>query len=119
MEGVRALAASLQIGLASVVFLGGAPRERARVREMLPEVLVPELPEDPLLRPGAVEALRCFDAPFLSHEDLVRTHLYAEERRRGEERHRLGSLGAGSPRSASARASSGCGPRAWAARRSC
>jgi FkbH-like protein len=93
-RNVAALAAELNLGLQSVVFIDDNPFERARVREALPEVLVPEWPEDKLLYPGALASLRCFDAPAPSREDAERTRLYATERQRDASRAEVGSLDA-------------------------
>jgi len=86
------LAAELNLGLDSVVFIDDNPEERDRVREALPDVLVPEWPNDKLLFPAALAALRCFDAPAVSREDAERTELYASERRRGAMRAEVGSV---------------------------
>jgi FkbH-like protein len=83
-RNVAGLAAELNIGLQSVVFIDDNPAERARVREALPEVLVPEWPEDVLLYPSAIDSLSCFDTPAISDEDLTRTSLYVQERERRE-----------------------------------
>ncbi len=76
---IAALAAELNLGLDSVVFLDNSAVERARVREALPEVLVPELPELPEQIPGALQRLDCFDTPHTSEEDRARGALYAQE----------------------------------------
>ena len=55
---VASLAAELNIGLSEVVFIDDHPAERARVREALPEVMVPEWPEDPALYADALAELR-------------------------------------------------------------
>lgn len=89
---VAAIAKELNLGLESVVFIDDNPVERARVHEALPEVFVPDWPDDPLLSAAALRALRCFDAPSLSDEDRARTEQYAAERRRTEEREGVGSL---------------------------
>lgn len=81
-QNVADLVASVRLGLDAVVFIDDNPRERGRLREALPEVLVPEWPEDPLLYRTALEALLCFDTPTLSQEDTERTRLYAEENAR-------------------------------------
>jgi FkbH-like protein len=91
-RNVADLAAELNLGLQSVVFIDDNPVERARVREALPEVLVPEWPEDKLLYPSALLALRCFDAPAISREDAGRTALYAAERERDALKRDVGSL---------------------------
>jgi FkbH-like protein len=86
------LAAELNLGLQSVVFLDDNPAERARVREMLPEVLVPDWPTDKLLYPAALQALHCFDAPLLSAEDAQRTEMYRREHQREESKQQVGNL---------------------------
>jgi FkbH-like protein len=91
-RNVAELAAELNLGLQSVVFIDDNPVERARVREALPEVLVPDWPEDKLLYPGTLQSLRCFDAPALSREDATRTQLYAAEQQRESSRQEVGSL---------------------------
>jgi len=89
---VADLVAGLNLGLASAVFIDDHPIERARVREALPEVLVPEWPEDPALFAHALLSLRCFDVPALSREDAARTELYAAERHRQELGTKVGSV---------------------------
>jgi FkbH-like protein len=72
----------LNIGLQSVVFLDDTPYERARVKESLPEVMVPNLPLDPVHYPGFLSKLRCFDTSFISKEDKKRVDLYKSEFKR-------------------------------------
>jgi FkbH-like protein len=91
-RNIADLAAELNLGLQSVVFIDDNPVERARVREALPEVLVPEWPKDPLMYPSALHALRCFDVPAISREDAERTRLYAAERERERIKTDVGSL---------------------------
>ena len=81
-KNIAEIARELNLGLQSVVFIDDNPVERARVREALPEVLVPEWPEDKLLYASTLRSLGCFDAPALSREDAERTELYAAERKR-------------------------------------
>lgn len=86
------LATELNLGLQSVVFIDDNPAERARVREALPEVLVPPWPENPLLYRRALLSLQCFDTPSLSEEDRQRTQAYVSERQRSELKRQVGSL---------------------------
>jgi FkbH-like protein len=86
------LAAELNLGLQSVVFIDDSPIERARVREALPEVLVPEWPENKLHYPSALSQLRCFDIQATTREDSERTQLYSAERERRDLRREVGSL---------------------------
>ena len=82
----------LNLGLQSVVFVDDNPVERARVREALPEVLVPEWPEDKYLYRSALAALRCFDVASITKEDAERTALYAAERKRERLQQTVGSI---------------------------
>lgn len=86
------IAQELNLGLQSVVFLDDNRVERGRVREALPEVLVPEWPADPTLYPMALASLRCFDSPRISAEDRERNAMYATERVRTAERSQFSSL---------------------------
>ncbi|HEX4997626.1 MAG TPA: HAD-IIIC family phosphatase [Terriglobia bacterium] len=72
----------LNLGLDSAVFIDDNPRERARVRESLPEVLTPEWPEDKLLYRQALLAMDCFDTATITREDRDRAGMYAAERQR-------------------------------------
>lgn len=86
------IARELNVGLQSVVFIDDNPIERARVREALPEVYVPEWPEDKTRYVEAFAQLRCFDVPRISKEDLERARMYSEEKQRTELRSRVGSI---------------------------
>jgi FkbH-like protein len=91
-QNIAELAAELNLGLQSFVFIDNDPVERARVREALPDVLVPEWPSDPLDYRNAIHALRCFDTAALTDSDADRTQLYAEERERTDLKAQVGSL---------------------------
>ena len=82
----------LNLGPESVVFIDDNPAERARVKESLPGVLVPDWPEDPLLSPATLLSLRCFEIPSLSREDLTRTAMYLSENQRRDLKQSVGSL---------------------------
>jgi FkbH-like protein len=91
-RNIAELVSEQNLGLSAVVFIDDNPVERARVREALPEVLVPEWPEDKLLYASTLRALPCFDAPTRSREDAERTELYAAERARQSLKIEVGSL---------------------------
>jgi FkbH-like protein len=82
----------LSLGLDSVVFIDDSPVERARVRDALPDVLVPEWPADRRLYPDALRSLDCFDKPTISDEDRHRSGMYVTERRRAELKQEAGTL---------------------------
>src|SRR5439155_12335873 len=91
-QNIANLAAELNLGLQSVVFLDDNPVERARVREVLPDVLVPELPANPMEFKAALQQLRCFDTPVISSEDQTRTGMYVSERQRRAAQAHISSL---------------------------
>lgn len=77
---------TLNIGLDSMVFLDDNPFERNLVRQLLPSVIVPELPEDPADYLTAISSLNLFETTSFSVEDLKRTEMYrVEEERRQEQ----------------------------------
>ncbi len=73
---LRAIAAALNIGIDSLVFLDDNPVERAQVRRELPMVAVPELPADPALYPRALLAGGWFEAVAFADEDRQRADQY-------------------------------------------
>lgn len=91
-QNIVDLVSNLNLGLQSAVFIDDNPVERARVREALPEVLVPEWPEDKMLYKKTLLSLCCFDAPSVSKEDFERTKMYVTERQRQSLKSKIGSL---------------------------
>jgi FkbH-like protein len=91
-QNMAELTSELNLGLQSVVFIDDNPTERARVREALPEVFVPEWPTNPLDYKIALNNLRCFDSVSIGNEDRVRTEMYVTERTRRQIRDQVGSL---------------------------
>lgn len=83
-QNLAKLVARLNLGIESVVFIDDSPAERARVKGALPQVLVPEWPNDPMLYTSTLFGLRCFYAGSLHKEDLDRTQMYDHEKRRNE-----------------------------------
>jgi FkbH-like protein len=85
------LVVELNLGLQSVVFIDDNPVERARVREALPEVFVPEWPDDKTLFASQLLEFDCFDSAYLTTEDASRHQLYADEKQREQSRGQIGS----------------------------
>ncbi len=75
-NNIREIAAALNIGTDSLVFLDDNPVERGQVRDVLPEVGVPELTEDPADYVGLLADAGYFEAVGLSEEDLARADFY-------------------------------------------
>ncbi len=82
VDNLRDIAAGLNIGLDTLVFVDDNPAERELVRSLLPEVVVPEMPTDPADFMSALAAGHYFEAPSLSAEDLARTRFYHENAQR-------------------------------------
>jgi HAD superfamily phosphatase (TIGR01681 family) len=76
-QNIVELLAELNLGLDSAIFIDDNPAERARVRDTLPDVFVPEWPADKRLYPQALRSLDCFDKPRISDEDRQRLQMYA------------------------------------------
>ena len=89
---IAAMVSELNLGLQSVVFIDDNPAERGRVREALPEVFVPEWPQDPTAYVPALARLTCFDTVNVSDEDRERTAMYAAERQRSSLHAEVGSI---------------------------
>jgi FkbH-like protein len=83
-ENIRLIQKTLNIGFDSMVFLDDNPFERNLVRELLPGVVVPELPEDPADYVRAISELNLFETASFSAEDLKRAELYRREAERKE-----------------------------------
>jgi FkbH-like protein len=75
-NNLREIAATLNIGTDSLVFLDDNPVERAQVRLLLPEVAVPELTQDPADYIGLLANAGYFEAIGLSAEDMARAEFY-------------------------------------------
>jgi len=73
---ITAIANELSLGLESMVFLDDNPAERGLVRRILPEVAVPELPDDPALYARILLAAGYFEATTFSAEDRKRSDMY-------------------------------------------
>ena len=91
---IRAIAEELSLGLDSLVFLDDNPAERRLVREMLPEVAVPELPEDPAYYVRTLLAAGYFEAVAFSAEDQKRADFYQDNARRVQLQRSSGDLDA-------------------------
>ncbi len=91
---IKAIAKELSLGLDSFVFLDDNPVERNLVRQMLPEVAVPELPSDPALYARTLAAAGYFDTVVFSQEDSKRAAYYQDNAKRVELQRQAGDLDA-------------------------
>lgn len=81
-DNLVAIAEQLHIGLDSLVFVDDNPAERARVRQSLPMVAVPELPVDIASWVRCIADEGYFEAVGFTDEDRHRAHQYAENAER-------------------------------------
>jgi FkbH-like protein len=82
VDHLRHIQGVLGIGFDSMVFLDDSAVEREAVRLALPEVCVPDLPEDPVDVMPYLRRLNLFETASFTGEDAQRTRRYQEESRR-------------------------------------
>lgn len=89
VENMRELAKELNIRTDSMVFLDDDPRNRSLMKQILPEVETPELPEDPTQYAPFLLELPYFERSELTAEDKMRGRMYVTERlrKKAEESH--------------------------------
>ncbi|MFZ0772502.1 MAG: HAD-IIIC family phosphatase [Candidatus Sulfotelmatobacter sp.] len=79
-QGLREIAAELNIGIESLAFLDDSPFEGELVRSALPDVTVIDLPGDPMQYAAALRECPVFERLTLSAEDRQRSDLYSKQR---------------------------------------
>jgi FkbH-like protein len=82
VDNIRRVQGILNIGFDSMVFLDDNPFERNMVRENIPGIAVPELPEDPADFLEYLYSLDLFETASFSEEDGKRTKQYQVEAQR-------------------------------------
>jgi FkbH-like protein len=82
VNNIRTIQSILNIGFDSMVFLDDNPFERNMVKENIPGITVPELPEDPAEYLEFLYQQNLFETISFSNEDLERTNLYRVEAQR-------------------------------------
>ncbi|HEX9702390.1 MAG TPA: HAD-IIIC family phosphatase [Rhodospirillales bacterium] len=92
-SNLEAIAGALDIGLDALVLLDDSPAERAQVRDALPAVAVPELPDDPALFPRTLLAGGYFEAVAFTDEDRMRSRDYTARAERIELKGKARDLG--------------------------
>jgi len=79
VDNIRYIREVLNLGFDSMLFLDDSSFERNLVRERLPGVIVPELPEDPVDFIKFLSELNLFETASFSEEDTHRADMYREE----------------------------------------
>jgi len=81
-ENIQYIQETLNIGMDSMVFLDDNPFERHQVSGMLPDIQVPDLPDNPAQYLTYLQSLALFDIASYSQEDSKRTIMYQSEMQR-------------------------------------
>jgi FkbH-like protein len=89
---IKEIAEEINIGTDSMVFVDDNPIEREWVEKKIPEVLIPDLPKDPINFIECIEDLEAFDFLNLSMEDKMRSQMYGNEQKRKKEKLKSASL---------------------------
>jgi FkbH-like protein len=82
VDNIRYIQSVLNIGFDSIVFCDDNPVEREIIRIYIPDITVPELPEDPAEYLLYLRSLNLFETATYSQEDTKRTRLYQQEAKR-------------------------------------
>jgi FkbH-like protein len=91
-EGLRRIAAALNIGTDSLVFLDDNPAEVSLIQQMMPEVKTVLLPPDPAEFAGLLERMDDFEKLEILEEDRRKADQYRENRQRQELQAAAGDL---------------------------
>jgi len=91
---VQAIADELSLGLDAMVFLDDNPVERGLVRRLLPQVAVPELPDEPAYYARTLTAGGYFEAVAFATEDLKRAVYYQDNAKRATLQRQIGGVDA-------------------------
>lgn len=83
---IISISKELNIGLDSIVFIDDNPSERLLIKNLLPEVVVPEFPDKQYLLPDFIKDLsdKYFSAYALTKEDEFKLQSYQENKLRQE-----------------------------------
>ncbi len=85
-DNIRHIQQILNIGFDAMVFIDDNPFERDFVHKELPDVVVPDLPDDPANYVPFLMGLNLFETVSFTHSDTNRTLQYQAEARRITER---------------------------------
>ncbi len=78
-DNIRYIQSVLEIGFDSMVFIDDNPAERLIVKNELPLVTVPELPDDPINFLHYLKNLNLFETSSFVEDDSNRTEMYQKE----------------------------------------
>jgi FkbH-like protein len=82
VDNIKYIQSILNIGYDSMVFLDDDPFERNMVQSQIPQITVPELPEDPAEYLNYLRTLNLFETASHTEKDEQRTQQYQQEAKR-------------------------------------
>ncbi|MDY5050348.1 MAG: HAD-IIIC family phosphatase [Candidatus Mucispirillum faecigallinarum] len=82
----------LNISYDSMVFIDDNPAERELVKNTIPDITVPDLPNEPEKYLSFIKSLNLFETASFSKEDVIRTNFYHEEFKRNENKKQFSSI---------------------------
>jgi FkbH-like protein len=83
---IESIKTQLNIGYSAMVFIDDNAYERELVKAALPELTVPNMPDDPADYLDYLVKCQLFEAPQITDEDKERTFLYQNELKRNEDK---------------------------------
>lgn len=93
-DSIRTIRETLSIGFDAMVFIDDNPFERELVRESLPDIVVPEMPDEPSDFVKAIAELNLFETTSFSDEDKQRSELYRQNAQRENLKSTVTDIGA-------------------------
>jgi FkbH-like protein len=83
-ENIQLIRDTLNISYDSMVFIDDNQFERELVGNFLPEIIIPNLPENPANYVSEISKYNLFETSSFTQEDLVRSQMYDQEVKRNE-----------------------------------
>lgn len=85
-ESISQMAKELNLGIDSFVFFDDSASERELVKQMLPEVIVPDFPQTPEELPGVMIGIykEYFEKAYVTAEDAKKSEQYLQNAKRAE-----------------------------------
>ena len=85
-DSIQAMAKELNLGLDSFVFFDDSASERELIKQMLPQVTVPDFPEKPEELPEAMISIykEYFEKAYVTAEDAKKSEQYLQNAKRAE-----------------------------------
>ncbi len=92
-KNIAEVAHELNVSLDSIVFFDDNPVERELIKKMLPDVTVPDFPEEIEKLPIAIIDIfqRYFDKPVVTRDDIRKTVEYRDNVKRNDFKRNAGS----------------------------